>query len=227
MRWPLDSFTVTQGFSAGHQGVDLAAPDGTPIKAPDGGVVIAINSAWKPGGYFGGNYVKVRGDEGYTFYMGHMSKTNTKLNARVSEGQVIGYVGQTGEATGPHIHFETSKRGVMYDPRKVIKEEPMSEAERKVYNKGVVIQGIKPLSEGNIVFEFTDAGNQWKLDTVVAGKAESSAKVKKGHQITCQSYVDLAYRGKKMRYYVTETDLGCGRLYGVNKLDVKIIKKYK
>lgn len=123
MRWPLDSFTVTQGFKPGHLGTDLGADAGTPIKAPDSGVVIAILSNWKPGGYFGGNFVKVKGDSGYTFYMGHMSKTKTKLNARIKEGQVIGQVGATGQATGPHIHYELSKGGVMYDAEEVMKKE--------------------------------------------------------------------------------------------------------
>lgn len=120
MRWPLDDYTITQGFHAAHEAVDLGADEGTTIKAPVSGIVIAILSNWKPGGYFGGNYVKIRGDSGYTFYMGHMSKTATKLNARVKEGEVVGYVGSTGQSTGPHVHFEVSKDGAMYDARKVI-----------------------------------------------------------------------------------------------------------
>ena len=130
MRYPLDDFHITQSFhgidknySYTHYGTDLAAPSGTPIVAPEAGKVIAINSNWKPGGYFGGNFVKIQADSGYVYYMGHMMSTVPSLNGRVFEGQLIGYVGATGEATGPHVHFEVSKDGVMLDAEKLLTKE--------------------------------------------------------------------------------------------------------
>ena len=111
-------------------------------------------------------------------------------------------------------------------PKKA-KEEEMTTAERAIYNKGNVVAAVRPLKEGNIIFEFKSAGNQWKLDTLATGKAASSARVKKGHRITCHAFADLNYSGKKHRYYMTETDLKAGRLYGVNALDVIKIAEYK
>lgn len=228
MRWPLDSFTITQGYHKGHAANDLAAPLNTAIKAPDSGTVIDNLTNWKPGGYFGGNYVKIKGNSGYTFYMGHMNSVSVKVGQTIKEGQTIGKVGSTGISTGPHIHFEMSKGNVMYDPSSIIKESnDMTAAEKVTYNKGIVSQSVKPLSEGNIIFEFIKAGSQWRLDTVVAGKAVASAKVKAGHRITCQAFVNLKYGGKKQRYYITQTDLKSGKLYGVNSHDVKIIATYK
>lgn len=124
MRWPLDTFVVSQGFLPGHTAVDLAANMGTPVRAPESGRVVALLGNWKPGGYFGGNYVKIRGNSGHVYYMGHMSKVTTQLNETVTEGQVVGHVGNTGISTGPHVHFEMSKDGVMLDARNWIKQTP-------------------------------------------------------------------------------------------------------
>lgn len=121
MRWPLNKFTITQGYKPGHTANDLAAPTGTPILAPDNGVIIGINN--NPSGYFGGNYLKLRGDSGYTFYMGHNSLNRVTLNQCVNQGQHIADVGQTGEATGPHVHFEITKGNQTFDPSSIIKEE--------------------------------------------------------------------------------------------------------
>lgn len=125
MRWPLDSVYITQGFSSGHQGVDLGAPRGTTIKAPESGVVVAVNNIAQ--NYFGGLYIKMRGDSGYTYYLGHNSKNFVNAGDRVSEGQHIGDVGMTvgpgGTATGPHVHFEMSIDGRIVDPEKLIKKE--------------------------------------------------------------------------------------------------------
>lgn len=118
MRWPLDSFVNTQGFHGitktqnwEHWGNDLAAGTGVPIKASESGVAVDVYSTWKPGGYFGGNYVKIKADSGYSYYMGHMNSTAVSEGQRVSEGQIIGYIGSTGQATGPHTHFEMYNSG--------------------------------------------------------------------------------------------------------------------
>jgi murein DD-endopeptidase MepM/ murein hydrolase activator NlpD len=132
MRWPLDSFIITQGFHGinkdfgyEHWGTDLAANEGVEIKAPESGVITAVNSGWKPGGYFGGNYVKLSGDSGHSYYMGHMSAVLVNGGNRVSEGQVIGKVGSTGQATGPHVHFEMYKGGVAVNAENIIKGKTM------------------------------------------------------------------------------------------------------
>ncbi|WP_307097826.1 M23 family metallopeptidase [Arthrobacter sp. V1I9] len=137
MRWPLDSFVITQGFHGinkdykyEHWGTDLAADEGVDIKAPEGGVITAVNSGWKKGGYFGGNYVKMTGDSGYSYYMGHMSSVAATAGKRVNQGEVIGEVGSTGQATGPHVHFEMYKGGKAVDATKHIKGGDMAKISR-------------------------------------------------------------------------------------------------
>lgn len=196
MRFPLDNYTITQGFNAGHLGVDLAAPMNTPIKAPEGGKVIAILNGWKPGDYFGGNYVKMTGNSGYTYYMGHMSKTNTSLGATVKEGQVIGYVGSTGQSTGPHVHFEMSRSGVNYDPRTIIKGDDEVITKNDKTQLRAVMRDIKGWNANNV-----DAG---KHDTTEAnawaGKPWTTyiaEGVKEGASYRKKREDALAYYAKK------------------------------
>ncbi|WP_160665197.1 M23 family metallopeptidase [Pseudarthrobacter sp. ATCC 49987] len=125
MRWPLKDFWISQGYSAGHQANDLAANQGVPIYAPESGVVTAVNN--NPASYFGGNYVKMRGDSGNVYYMGHNSKNHVGKDARVAEGQHIADVGMTGTATGPHIHFQIEKGGKLLDPSVVMKNKVTSQ----------------------------------------------------------------------------------------------------
>nr|UVT38049.1 Murein DD-endopeptidase MepM [uncultured bacterium] len=99
-----------------HYGVDLAAPTGTPIKAAADGVVKYVG--WS-NGY--GKLVELDNVGAYSTRYGHMSRfaKSLKKGDRVRQGEVIGYVGETGEATGPHLHFEIRVGGKPYDPLKV------------------------------------------------------------------------------------------------------------
>lgn len=100
---PLRNFIQTQNIH-GYNAVDLAAPRGTPIlAAADGEVIIARAGGWN-GGY--GSYVVIDHDNGSQTLYAHMSKVAAVPGEHVVQGQVIGYVGMTGEATGPHVHFE-------------------------------------------------------------------------------------------------------------------------
>ena len=104
-RRPLDNYTITQGYSAQHPAIDLAAPHGTPVKSPVTGTVIGVGRDPK---YIGGLYVIVREDHAdkWEYYTGHHSEIHVGVGQRVSEGQVIAKVGATGQATGPHTHFQ-------------------------------------------------------------------------------------------------------------------------
>ncbi len=99
-----------------HPGLDLAAPRGTPIKSIGEGRVDFVG---RRGGY--GNAVVVSYGRNYSALFGHMSRFSSGLrrNSTVHQGQVIGYVGSTGFATGPHVHFEVHVNGVPRDPLKV------------------------------------------------------------------------------------------------------------
>lgn len=100
---PLSHYIETQGIH-GYNGVDLAAPNGTPIMASaDGSVVVSRNSGYN-GGY--GSYVVIAHDNGSQTLYAHMSKVAVSVGATVTQGQVIGYVGSTGKSTGSHVHFE-------------------------------------------------------------------------------------------------------------------------
>jgi murein DD-endopeptidase MepM/ murein hydrolase activator NlpD len=106
-RWvnPLPEASVTSCFGPRwgrvHEGVDLAAPDGTPIRAAGAGVVVAAGPA---AGY--GNAVLIDHGNGYLTHYGHMSAITVTVGQKLAAGQQIGNEGSTGHSTGPHLHFE-------------------------------------------------------------------------------------------------------------------------
>ena len=99
-----------------HKGVDYAAPHGTPVKAAGDGKVIFRGTK---GGY--GNTVIVQHGGNITTLYAHLARFNKKarVGSRVRQGDVIAYVGQSGLATGPHLHYEYRKNGVHLNPRTV------------------------------------------------------------------------------------------------------------
>jgi LysM repeat protein len=99
---PLPGGVKTQGVH-GYNGIDVGAPVGTPIRAAASGQVIVSRSGGWNGGY--GNYVVIRHPNGTQTLYAHMS-SNAVFSGNVSQGQIVGYVGNTGRSTGPHLHFE-------------------------------------------------------------------------------------------------------------------------
>jgi murein DD-endopeptidase MepM/ murein hydrolase activator NlpD len=127
LRTPVEFSRISSRFSTGrkhpilnriraHQGVDYAAASGTPIKVTANGKVVYIG---KKGGY--GNAIVVQHGTRYSTLYGHMSKFRggLKNGSTVQQGQIIGYVGMSGLATGPHLHYELRIDGVHRDPLKV------------------------------------------------------------------------------------------------------------
>lgn len=127
LRYPVDYARISSGFSLArrhpvlnrvraHKGIDFAAATGTPIKAAGAGRIV---SRGRNGGY--GNVVVVDHGKGITTLYGHMSRfaKAQKVGDRVSQGQVIGYVGMTGLASGPHVHYEYRVNGVHKNPARV------------------------------------------------------------------------------------------------------------
>ena len=102
------------GFTKHHNGTDFAAPIGTPIMASGNGTV--IKAGWCGNG---GNCVRIRHNSSYTTGYGHMSKIATKTGRRVRQGQIIGYVGNTGMSTGPHLHYTVSYNGKFINSQKL------------------------------------------------------------------------------------------------------------
>jgi murein DD-endopeptidase MepM/ murein hydrolase activator NlpD len=126
IRAPLNFTRISSNFDANrkhpilntiraHQGVDYAAPIGTPIRAAGDGKVLFRGVQ---GGY--GNVIILQHGNNITTLYGHMSKfANVRVGGRVAQGEVIGYVGQSGLATGPHLHYEYRVNGVHRNPRTV------------------------------------------------------------------------------------------------------------
>ena len=121
--WPTDTHLVTSPFgprsspggigSPDHLGVDIGASYGSPIYATKSGTVILTGGPWG-GGY--GNYVVLDHGSGNTTLYAHMSSIAVDEGETVSQGQVIGYVGSTGNSTGPHLHYEIRENGNRIDP---------------------------------------------------------------------------------------------------------------
>ncbi len=95
-----------------HAGLDFAAPQGTPVYATANGTVITAGN--KGNGY--GNHVIINHGYGYETLYGHMVKVKSKPGQKVTRGEIIGWVGNTGKSTGPHCHYEVHKNGNKIDP---------------------------------------------------------------------------------------------------------------
>jgi murein DD-endopeptidase MepM/ murein hydrolase activator NlpD len=134
LRTPLDVFRISSNFSLNrkhpilntiraHKGTDYAAPKGTPVRATSDGVV-----TWAArNGSFGKLVVLQHRGQFETKYA-HLNDyaSGIKKGARVRQGQIIGYVGQTGGATGPHLHYEFLIGGVHKDPRTIVEQLPQA-----------------------------------------------------------------------------------------------------
>ncbi|MEP6782067.1 MAG: M23 family metallopeptidase [Acidobacteriota bacterium] len=99
------------GYSRAHNGVDYHAPSGAPVASVAPGVV--ISAGWTNGG---GRTVKVRHPNGYESEYLHLSAIATHAGARIGQGELIGRVGMTGLATGPHLHYGLKKNGTYVNP---------------------------------------------------------------------------------------------------------------
>lgn len=127
---------VSQVFTK-HRAIDYAAPSGTPIvSVGDGTVTLA---GWN-GAY--GIMVKVRHNETYTTNYGHLMSIakGVRSGVRVKQGQIIGYVGSTGQSTGPHLHYEMSKFGSLINPffEKIPAGEPVKENDKISFERNMI-----------------------------------------------------------------------------------------
>jgi murein DD-endopeptidase MepM/ murein hydrolase activator NlpD len=104
------------GYKRPHNGVDWAAPRGTPIVATGDGVVVAAETA---SGY--GNHIEIRHINGYITGYSHLARLARGIvpGTEVKQGQLIGYVGSTGLSTGPHVHYEVKVNDRFVDPMKI------------------------------------------------------------------------------------------------------------
>ncbi len=113
--WPTTTRIITQYFSWYHDGLDIAVPWAwgmPPIFASSSGTV--TRAGWDPWGL--GLHVRIDHGNGYETVYGHMSRIDVGYGQRVSKGQVLGLMGNTGRSTGPHVHFTINYNGVPQDP---------------------------------------------------------------------------------------------------------------
>ncbi len=118
-----------------HHGTDFGARRGTPLLAVYSGKV--TYAGWM-GGY--GKVVKIRHPRGYVSLYAHQSRIRVHRGEYVKKGQIIGYVGNTGRSTGPHLHFGLTRNGRWVNPMKVLKRESLS---KKVKYRKIVIKDAK------------------------------------------------------------------------------------
>src|SRR5690606_23963406 len=100
------------GYGSGRDGIDIAVPEGTPVKAAENGVVIYAGDGLKEFG----NTVLVRHDDGLVTVYGHASSIEVKRGQKVKRGQEIAQSGMSGSAKSPQLHFEVRKNSAPVDP---------------------------------------------------------------------------------------------------------------
>ncbi|MCL2309436.1 MAG: peptidoglycan DD-metalloendopeptidase family protein [Proteobacteria bacterium] len=153
LRTPLAFSRISSNFSSArlhplfnvkraHTGTDFAAPVGTPVHAASDGTVDFVGNQ---GGY--GNLIILHHAGKVTTYYGHLSRftAGLKRGNHVTQGTVIGYVGQTGWATGPHLHYEFRVANIPYNPLKMVMPpaDPITAKDKKAFEDSVAL--IKPL----------------------------------------------------------------------------------
>jgi murein DD-endopeptidase MepM/ murein hydrolase activator NlpD len=140
------SGTQTSGFGPrggrNHDGVDIAAPTGTPVRAAACG---SVSVAGQQSGY--GNIVCITHTSEFSTCYAHLSRFAVSQGAQVQQGQVIGYVGCTGSCTGPHVHFETRVNGQAQDPR--------------TYLAGASAPGRASTAKATAIGSGTEAESEW------------------------------------------------------------------
>lgn len=119
MIWPVNGpitspFCGRRSYEACHPGIDIGVPDGTPIRAAAAGKVVLLQPEAASGGY--GNYTCVQHTSTLSSCYAHQSRFGTTPGATVRQGEVIGFVGNTGHSFGPHLHWEVRRNGAITNP---------------------------------------------------------------------------------------------------------------
>jgi len=180
LKAPLDYYRISSRFSnsrfhpvlkryRAHHGVDYAAPTGTPVYAIGDGKVYA--KGYQPRG--GGNYIKIRHNRVYTTTYMHLSKfaRGIHIGQKVKQREVIGYVGQTGLATGPHLDFRVFENGrainpltIKSQPKAPIKKENLAEYNKLRDSLKIELNALIKLN--NVAKDTTSNIDKLKLDSI-------------------------------------------------------------
>lgn len=160
-RYNLNRRIAYYGFALRpHKGTDFAAPIGTPILATANGTV--TESRYKGGN---GNYVKIRHNSTYETQYLHMQKRKVKVGQHVKQGDVIGWIGMTGNTGGPHVCYRFWKNGKQVDPlkEKLSQSEPIAES-----LKGDYLEFIKPIKEKLDSLPILENSNDEQNETLIS-----------------------------------------------------------
>ena len=185
LKAPLKFSRISSGFSysrlhpvhrvyRAHTGVDYAAPKGTPVRAVADGVV-----TFKGWGGGGGNTLKIKHAGNLVTGYLHLSKFAAGINkgSRVSQGQLIGYVGSTGTSTGPHLDYRIWKNGTPINPLKVPQEpaEPIKKENMAAFEilRERIVAELNGTATPDMIVTQLDSGEMPKIDTL---KVENSKK---------------------------------------------------
>lgn len=140
------------GKIKGHTGVDLSAPVGTPIRAAASGTVMRASHY---SGY--GRYINIKHSKAISTAYAHLSRIVVRSGQHVSQGQIIGYTGNSGNSTGPHLHYEVLQNGHPINPMSFVKQDPQKLSGDKLYKfnqfkKQVNLQvvGLNPSKNKNV-----------------------------------------------------------------------------
>jgi len=108
---PTVGFRVTRPFSKYHPGIDFATSEGKPVFSTADGIVseVGFDTLY-------GNYLKIRHGKYYETFYGHLQSSIVQKGEKVSMNQIVGYVGNTGKSSAPHLHFEVRHKGTPIDP---------------------------------------------------------------------------------------------------------------
>lgn len=161
-RYNLNRRIALYGYSVrAHKGTDFAAPIGTPIRATANGTV---TESRRKGG--NGNYVKIRHNATYETQYLHMQKRKVKVGDFVKQGDVIGWIGMTGNTSGPHVCYRFWKNGRQVDPfkQKLPEAKPISDSLKLKF-----MEHIKPIKYqlDNILYEPEIPQNQYPEQPVI------------------------------------------------------------
>ena len=203
--WPVDG-ALSQGFHAGHDGVDFAVNVGTVLRAPTSGT-ISVAGPNDPGGY--GTYIQLEADSGAQIQMGHLSETWVGVGQHVEVGDQIGATGNTGSSTGPHLHLRIHSGGAV-DPMAFLSSvgacdtgssvvpapapapAPAPEPEPEVVPESVPDPVVESATfESSPAESFSESAAQASGEVVVVAAGDTLFGIGAGHGLTWQQVWDM------------------------------------
>lgn len=113
---PLSNYVISRRFDSTHTGIDLVAPLGTPVSATADGIIKEVGEDT-----IYGKYVLIEHGSDYTSFYGHLRRIIKNKGDTVAKGDFIGYLGETGMVSAPHLHFEITYQGKKIDPAKLLR----------------------------------------------------------------------------------------------------------